>query len=84
MRTVTHIDVGTHEDKVGYTLHYAEGEKEHFLFALPIAEELAKKLAKVCSDMRYIEQQTAGLPKSSIGMVENVTMRMSPPPTEEA
>jgi hypothetical protein len=83
MRTVTHIDVGTHEDKVGYTLHYADGEKEHFLFALPIAEDLAKKLAKVCSDMRYIEQAMDGVPKSRIGVSENITMRMSPPPTEE-
>lgn len=82
MRTVTHIDVGTHQDKVGYTLHYAEGEKEHFLFSLPIAEDLAAKLAKVCSDMRYIETQMQGVPKSSIGMVENVTMRMSPPNDE--
>ena len=41
------IEVGIYEDKVGYSLCYDTGEREHFLFSREVARDLALKLLHV-------------------------------------
>jgi len=41
------IEVGAHEDKVGYTATYQNGEREHHLFAPSIALQLCEHLSKL-------------------------------------
>jgi len=83
-RHVTRIDVGSYDDKAGFTLHFGE-EKEHFLFALDIAEDLATKLIKVAKDLRYAQKvlgdvkESIGNTGDRIGISDEVTMRLVNP-----
>lgn len=80
-RHTTHIDVGVHEDKVGFSLHYDDGDIEHFLFTPAIARSLASKLLKVIEEIEYIERQTA--PGDHVQVNEHVDIRVTPPATED-
>jgi hypothetical protein len=46
-RKLTKIEVGAHEDKVGYTATYQNGEREHHLFSPSIALQLCEHLSKL-------------------------------------
>jgi len=74
-RHVTRIDVGSHDKYAGFTLHFGE-EKEHFLFALDIAEDLSEKLRKVVKDIRYV-QEALRVPGDNVGIRDDVTVRLS-------
>lgn len=78
MRQVIRIDVGSHEDKAGFTLHFADGEKEHFLFAIDIAEDLANKMLQTVKDLRYVKEVLRN-PGDNVGIGENVSMRLVNP-----
>ena len=80
-RHVTGIDVGAHEKYAGFTLHFGE-EKEHFLFAVEIAEDLATKLIKVVKDIRYV-QKALDVPGDRLGVSDEVTMRLVTPKEEK-
>jgi len=88
-RHVTRIDVGSYDDKAGFTLHFGE-EKEHFLFALDIAEDLATKLIKVAKDLRYAKKvlgevkANLGVPGDVSSVGEDVTVRLTQPKEENA
>ena len=78
MRHTTKIDVGSHEDKVGFTLHFADETKEHFLFAVDIAEDVANKMLQAVKDMRYV-QEALRVPGDRVGISDEVTMRLTNP-----
>ncbi len=46
-KKLTSIEVGAHEDKVGYTATYQNGEREHHLFAPSVALQLCEHLSKL-------------------------------------
>jgi len=80
-RHVTKIDVGAHDKYAGFTLHFGE-EKEHFLFALDIAEDLSEKLRKVVRDIRYV-QEALRVPGDRLGVSDEITMRLVNPKEEK-
>jgi hypothetical protein len=87
-RRAQRIEVGVYEDKVGFTMEYDDGERQHVLFAPPIARQLATSLLKVLNDLAYIERQ---MPKpterpdvtnDSVSVRDSVDVRISPPREE--
>lgn len=76
-RRTTHIDVGTHEDKIGFTLHYEDGEAEHFLFSPEVAKSLGRKLLAVVEETEYLERQLP--PGDAIGVSDHAQVRIAPP-----
>ena len=79
-RHANRIDVGTYADKIGFTVHFEHGEKEHFLFSPTIARKLAETLLSVVKDVGYIERQ---MPTGDgIGLSEGIGMRLTPPREE--
>ena len=64
------IEVGAHEDKVGYTATYQNGEREHHLFAPAVALQLCEHLGKLA---RAAQIKVAD---------EDVTVGMAKPQTE--
>ena len=80
MRYAMKIDVGTHEQRVGFTIYYQDGDKEHFLFGKDVAKSLAESLLKVIADIEYIERQMP--PGDGIGLSEGIGMRLTPPGEE--
>ena len=56
MRHTRRIEVGTYENKIGFTLYFDNDEKEHFLFAPAIAEALARKLLGVVEEVAQFER----------------------------
>ena len=56
MRYTRRIEVGTYEDKIGFTLYFDNDTKEHFLFSPVVAEALAKKLLGVVEEVAQFER----------------------------
>ena len=81
MRRTTKIEVGHHQDKVGFTMYFDDQEKEHFLFSLDIAESLANGLLKEIRDMRYLDWQMK-TPGDDISVGDHAEIRLSPPQEE--
>jgi hypothetical protein len=44
MKKTVHMEVGSYQDKVGYTAYFDDGSKEHHLFSIEVAMQLAEKL----------------------------------------
>jgi hypothetical protein len=70
-KKLTSIEVGAHEDKVGYTATYQNGEREHHLFAPSVALQLCEHLSKLA---RAAQIKVAD---------DNVTVGMAKPQTPQ-
>lgn len=79
MRNVAHIDVGTHGNKVGFTMTFENGEKEHHLFDLDAAERLGTMLLETIRQCRYIEAQMPKAPRENIGISDVGGVGLSTP-----
>jgi len=67
-RRTRRIEVGTFENKVGFTMYFDQGEKEHFLFSVEVADSLATKLLHVISEVKAFNKmfEPKGGPGDSI------------------
>ena len=79
MRNVKHIDVGTHGNKVGFTMEFEDGEREHHLFDLDAGERLATMLMNIIKQCRYIEAQIPSVPGEGIGISDVGGVGLSTP-----
>lgn len=77
-RQIQKLEVGMLDGKAGFTMTDTDGQKEHFLFSVGIAEELANGLLGVCHQLRYVERQL-GVPGDAIGVRDVSNVRLSPP-----
>jgi len=76
-KKLTSIEVGAHEDKVGYTATYQNGEREHHLFAPSVALQLCEHLSKLAraAQIKVADDNvTVGMakPQKQSGYVEQV------------
>jgi len=81
MRKTQKIEVGTYQDKVGFTMYFETGEKEHFLFSLDVASALANGLLKVIEDLKYIDSQFKS-PGDCIRISDYSDVKIMPPKEE--
>lgn len=77
MRKAIEVLVGMYDGKAGFTLVYDNGEREHFLFRVELAEQLAVNIQHVCHQLRYLERQMSGAPGDQIGVSEFVNVKLS-------
>lgn len=80
MRQVRHIDVGMWQDKVGYTMHFADGDKEHFLFTAEVAERMAQAILSSVEQLRYLKEV---IPGDSVKVDDSVQVRITEPKEED-
>lgn len=77
MRKTQRIEVGIHKDKVGFTLHLEDGEKEHYLFAPEVAKQLAIGLLQAVDEVQYIDRQLSGIPGDGVRISEHVDVKLT-------
>ena len=89
-------EVGTYQDKVGFTVTYDDGHKEHHLFAPPAAVQLGDLLAKIARAAQVTvaeDDVSVGLAKEQqpqqqgfserIGISDHASVGLSTPEGEE-
>lgn len=82
MRKVIGIQVGTHEDKVGFTQEYDDGEKQHFLFNPDVATDLGEGLIRMAKNLKYLEKNL-NIPGDNISVSDYSRVEIQPPEEEE-
>ena len=93
MRQAQQIEVGIYEGRVGFTIHYTDGERAHFLFRKDFAKQFAERLLKIIAeldyvdrqlaDLDYVDQQLTGTPADRIAVQESIRVQLTPPPPPE-
>ena len=83
MKQAQQIDVGVYEGRVGFSIHYTDGEHAHFLFRKDFAKQLAEQLLKIIADLEYVDRQLATIPADKINVHESISVRLTPPPPSE-
>ncbi len=71
MRQVASIEVGQYQGKAGFPLYYDDDNKEHFLFNVNIASDLAIKLLAVVAMLK----QSPGF-KDAISVGEHIDVKI--------
>ena len=73
MKSIQKVEVGMYDGKAGLRFTFDDNQSETHLFAVDLAEQIAAQLAKVCSDLRYVERQ---IPKDRVGVTDHPTVRI--------
>ena len=85
VRYAQKIEVGVYEQRIGFTIHYVDGERAHFLFAKDIAKQLTEQLGTLIAELEYLERQMPPQgPSDRISMQEHINMELTPPPEPQA
>ena len=74
-RTIVNVNVGMYEGNIGLTISFDDGEREHFLFDLPVAEQIVKYLTKACRELRYLKNQMG----DGVAVKDEGQVRINPP-----
>jgi hypothetical protein len=67
------VEVGTYGERAALQFLYKDAEPETHLFPVDLAEQIAAQLAKVCSDLRYVERQ---IPRDGVSVTDHPTVRI--------
>ena len=92
IKKLTNIEVGTHENKVGFTMIYENGEREHMLFSPTVAIQLCDHLGKlaraasiriaddnVTVSMAQPQQESSVAFKERVGVSDDANIGLSNP-----
>jgi hypothetical protein len=75
VRHTQRIELGTHLDKVGFTMTFDDGTQETHLFDLATAESLFRQGTVL---VEAVKQQQAGMPDERIGIHDHPSIRLVP------
>lgn len=77
-RECTEIQVGVHEDKVGFTMRFDDDAPEHLLFKPEVFRALATAGLKLCDNLEYL-QKHLGVPNDKVSVRDEARVQILPP-----